>query len=231
MARSLRSCEICRSLEGDLVGDVKIALLDTGICNGCRESLDKLEQWYRTDFEGRTDQKFQQVIPWPAVKQFTWPPYSDVIVSGIAVDLREFAIGIGDEFLVSGKRSYESHRAEVTARIAELDKLIPTCDKADQKMIMEKEQDMAHRRLDAIEKRRRVTGERKLFTIGIEHMDGLKVKPQGHYLEVTFRFETVKDKFLTGGRKAVTESHRWLIHQEYAAAVDYIQKRQEAVGH
>lgn len=220
---TLRSCSICRAVSGDLVGGKKIAILGSGICNGCQDALHRLEDIYRRDFERRTETKIELVIPWPAIKQFSWPPRGSVMLSGWAVDLREFAIALAGEHLVGGRRSYESWRSENLERIAALEAEKDQGD-AKAKIGRDSELDELKRSLAKAEKRKGSTAEHPLFSLALERVGDWKVREKGQYLDITFSFRMLVDGF-RGASKEKVERHFLLVSKEYAAAIDVIGER------
>jgi hypothetical protein len=206
-----------QSIEGDLVLNKKIAISDGGVCNGCLDEMARLIPLYRRDFENRTGVKVLLVIPWPAVKLFSWPPHAAVL-DGIDVRKKEFAIAITADYLLAGRRSFEGQKLEVAEALKEVES-----DPSLSNAYREDEIETIRRHLEAIEKRRKVNNERQLFSIPLERMSAFTMESRGDFIAVSFMFRNLKDT-LHRGRQEIKEKQILVISKEFEAAMICLEK-------
>jgi hypothetical protein len=219
----MKVCSLCETGDREMVSGKLVVVGEDNICGACKEGLLSMEKIYRKDFERRTEMKIETVIPWPAIKRFTWPPHAAVVISGWGAVTVEFAIGVGDTHLIAGRRSFQSWREEVVSKIVE------ATDKAqgaslEERITLESEIDMLRRKLDSVNRRERGAHERPLFSLPIANMRSAAMERQKEFIEVTFASEELKPKTLKG-KKVVTTKHMLLISRYYEEALAALVRR------
>ena len=220
----MHSCTLCNKQEGEpTIKGVKIAIGEHGVCNVCSEELANLEKLYMADFEDRTGQKIDMAIPWPAIREFTWPPHSAVIVSGWELRSCEFAIGLAETSLISGRRSIRSFEEEAAKRMAQLSKQIEASKSYEERALLRRDYDRFQRGFEKIEDLARA-GERQLFIIPLANMQDFKSTKQDGWIAVEFRLRKQKTGFF-GGRKDTLEKHRLLVSTHYMDFVKELEAR------
>jgi hypothetical protein len=219
----MKVCSLCESGDREMVSGKTVVVEEDGICGACKEGLVRMENTYRRDFERRTEMKIEAVIPWPAVKQFSWPPYASVVVSGWGAVQVEFGIGIGETHLIAGRRSFQSWREEIVSMIVE---------KTDQtqgagmeaRITLESEIDMLRQKLDSINRRERGTRERPLFSMTVENLRNATMERQKGWIEVCFEAEELRPKMMKG-KKVVTKKHMLLVSGHYEDVLSTLVRR------
>jgi hypothetical protein len=219
----MRVCSLCESGDREMVSGKLVMVGEDNICGACKEGLVSMEKIYRRDFEQRTEMKIETVIPWPAIKQFTWPPNAAVVISGWGAVQVEFAIGIGDTHLIAGRRSFQSWREEVVSRIVEKTEKAQGAS-LEERITLESDIDMLRRKLDSVNRRERGAKERPLFSMSIANLKNAAMERQKAHVEVSFEAEELKAKTLKG-KKVVTKKHVLVISRYYEEALTALVSR------
>jgi hypothetical protein len=194
MSKPLKTCNLCNQAEGDVVHGRKIVIEEYGVCSICKDELVRLEEVYIQDYENRTGSKVEKVVPWPAFNGFSWPPYSDVIVSGWEFQKHEFGLAITENLLLAGRRSIQSYEQQAFDRMQELQQAIETTEDYREKIELRSELRTWQKRLEGIEKLIRM-GERRLPMISLELVTEMEGEFSEDWIKVKFTCRRVKSTF------------------------------------
>ncbi|MBC7108560.1 MAG: hypothetical protein H5T41_07225 [Methanomassiliicoccales archaeon] len=220
----MKACSICQMVEGYIApGGSKLVVEENGVCNVCKTELKKLEEIYKKDFENRTGQVVTKTIPWPAFKEFSWPPHSAVLVSGWELRSKEFAVGITDSAIVGGRRSMASFEEEAAAQMRELAEAIEKAKSYEERFLLRREYDLRRKKLDLIEKTMKA-GDRPLFILPLATIRNLRYDRKDSWLVVDFEKVEIKSG-LFGSKKEKVEKHRWVISALYEDAIVLLKER------
>jgi hypothetical protein len=220
----MKTCNLCGQVEGEITLDgSKIMVEGYGVCNKCRNEIASLGENYREDYENRTGQKIEKIIPWPAFKEFSWPPHADVLLSGWELKTCEFAIAMTETSLVSGRRSIASMEDDVTRRISELSKAIEESKDYGERTKLRRDFDRYKRKMEKVEDLAKA-GERKLFIISIDKIVGIETEKRGDWVHVSFKERKIKTGFF-GGKKEITVPQRWIVTALYEDTINALVKR------
>ncbi len=222
------TCNLCKKVEGDVVRGKKIKLSDFAVCTVCSQELEKLEDLYRNDFGEKTGEEIKGVVPWPAFKEFSWPPYSAVIISGWEYHKHEFGMVFSDNFIISGRRSYQSMENKALDTMHSLSEELENTDDGREKMKLRRELKKCEKRLDKIEKLM-ASGERDIFTIPLEKITDLKEEVSPFWITIKLRYTRHKETFL-GGKKKVTEQEYFIFSRIYEEVADFLVSRVKELG-
>ncbi|MDH7509279.1 MAG: hypothetical protein QHH00_07785 [Methanomassiliicoccales archaeon] len=203
-------------------GGQKLIIEESGVCNVCKSELKKLEEIYKKDFEKRTSQVMLRTIPWPAFKEFSWPPHSAVLVSGWELRSKEFAVGITDSAIIGGRRSIASLEEEIAAQIKVLAEAIERAESIEERLLLRKEYDLTRKKLDPLEKKIRV-GDRPLFILPLYTVRNFHFDQKDSWLFVGFEKIDIKSGLLRLNREKV-ERHRWVVSAIYRDAIVLLDK-------
>ena len=220
----MKTCSICQMVEGYITtSGSKLIVEEEGVCNVCKIELKKLEEIYKKDFEKRTGQVVTKVIPWPAFKEFSWPPHSAVLVSGWELRRKEFAVGITDSAVVGGRRSMSSYEEEFATQLRELVEAIEKSKSYEQRFLLRREYDMKRKKLDLIERTMKA-GDRPLFILPLAIIRNLYYDQKDSWLVVNFEKVEIKTKPF-GSKMEKVEKHRWVISALYEDAMAFLKGR------
>jgi hypothetical protein len=220
----MKTCNICGKAEGEVaLSGTRIQINGNGVCNMCKREMVNLEEIYGADYGNRTGQKIQKVIPWPAFKEFTWPPHADVLVSGWELRTCEFAVALTEAGLVSGRRSILSYEDEAAKKLADLSRAIEASNDYEERTKLRRDFDRLKRRLETVEELVKA-GEHPLFIIPFENVLDIKVVKEDDWLHVEFREKKMKGGFF-GGKKETVKEHRWIISPLYDDVINTIVER------
>ncbi len=222
----MKLCNICRKAQGDLAGKDRIVVGERGVCNICSRELMVLEEMYRQDFLERTEQRFDVVIPWPAFKTFTWPPNALILVSGWAVNRREFAVGISCDYIVAGRRSIKGIEKEMIERIEDLKKRKEEAKEEVDKRSIDREIEEWELRLKYLAKMKS-QGERRLVSIPLERAVVRKVEKKDDWIVFEFDHLELVEKILGGEREEV-KKEQWVVSAAYEDALKKLEERVKA---
>lgn|GEM_PF-1844609 len=216
----LKTCSLCNSVMGDVVEGKRIRLTEQGICTVCLEELQKLEGKYRMDFEARTGREIKYVIPWPAFRDFTWPPYHAVITSGWQFHKHEFGMAFTDDTIFAGRRSIQSFEDDALATMAELHEQLEVADDPGERVRIRRELQKWQRRLDKVEELLR-QGERPLFSIPMDIVRAVRRAETDEWIQIGMSIASIKTKFFGGKKEAMVEEY-FVVSQIYRPAIDYL---------
>ncbi|NYT16354.1 MAG: hypothetical protein GKC02_10440 [Methanomassiliicoccales archaeon] len=218
MSKTLRTCNLCNQVEGEFVHGRRIVIEEHGVCSICREELKRLEKIYVDDYELRTGSTVEMVVPWPAFKGFSWPPYSDVIISGWEYHKHEFGLGITDDFLLAGRRSIQSYEKYAFDRIQEIQNSMEATDDYKEKIALRRELQKWQKNLDVVEKRMRM-GERRLPMISLDHVYEMVAEFSEDWVRVSLKFRRIKTTFFNR-KKEISSSEFFKFSRIYEEAFD-----------
>lgn len=218
MSKALRTCNLCKQAEGDVVRGRRIVIEEYGVCHVCKEELENLEEIYAKDYELRTGNKVEMVIPWPAFNGFSWPPYSDVIISGWEFQKHEFGLAITDDLLLAGRRSIESYERQAFDRMQEIQIAIENTDDYREKMELRRDLRNWQKRLEGIEKLMRM-GERRLPMIALDQVEEMEGEFSDDWIKVKLAIRLIKTTFL-GGKKVAYRKEYFKFSRLYTDAFD-----------
>ncbi|MFP4169831.1 MAG: hypothetical protein ACLFUV_02230 [Methanomassiliicoccales archaeon] len=228
MSKGVPTCNLCKQAAGDIIKGKKIEIERFGICKVCMDELEKLERIYYRDLEDRTGKKMLQVIPWPAFNGFSWPPYSGVITSGWEFHKHEFGLGIGEDFLIAGRRSVQSYETQAIDNMREVQKHLDETEDPTEKVELRKEFRKWQKQLESVEKMM-ATGERPLYTMPIDFITDMRVERSEDWLNMSFTHKNIKSKFL-GGKKEVQEQDFFKFSRYYEEAANLIIRKVQEKG-
>jgi len=228
MSRTLRTCNLCKQAEGDIVHGRKIKIVEYGVCEVCMEELRHLEKVYSDDFENRTGIKVEKLVPWPAFNGFSWPPYSDVIVSGWEFQKHEFGLAITEDLLLAGRRSKENFEKEAFDWIAKITAEIDSTEDYKRKMELRRDLHRWQKKLDEIEKLLRM-GERPLPMISLELIPEMEGEFSKDWIKVKLKFRVIKTTFFNKKKEAFSEKH-FTFSRIYQDAFDCMVEKVERKG-
>jgi hypothetical protein len=215
----MRTCNICSKAEGEVaLSGIRIKIEDYGVCNMCKKEMVSLGEVYRSDYATRTGQKIQEIIPWPAFKHFTWPEHAEVLVSGWELRTCEFAVGLTEAGLVSGRRSIISSEDEAAKRLADISRSIEASTDYEERTKLRRDFDRLKRKMETVEELAKA-GEHPLFMIAYENILDVQVKREGDWLAVDFREKKMKGGFF-GGKKEIVKAHRWMVSPLYEGVIN-----------
>lgn len=222
------TCNLCKKVEGDVVNGRRIELTDFNVCTVCSQGLKKLDDLYKNDFRERAGEEIKGVIPWPAFKDFSWPPYGAVIVSGWEYHKHEFGMVFSDDFIVSGRRSYQSMENRTLDTMHQLSEDLENTEDGREKMKIRRELKKCEKRLDKIEKLM-ASGERDVFTIPLDKISDLKMEVSDYWVVVKIKYTRHKETFLRG-KKKVTEQEYFIFSRLYEDVADFLVDRVKELG-
>ncbi|HUV24864.1 MAG TPA: hypothetical protein VMW26_05505 [Methanomassiliicoccales archaeon] len=220
MSKTLRTCNLCNQAEGDVVHGKKIVIEEYGVCTICKDELKNLEGVYTKDYENRTGNPVDMVIPWPAFDGFSWPPYPDVIVSGWEFQKHEFGLAITENLLLAGRRSIESYEREAFDRMQEIQQTMETTEDYREKMELRRELRNWQKKLEGIEKIMRM-GERRLPMISLELVTEMEGEFSEDWVKVKFTCKRIKSTFFNK-KKEVRSKDFFKFSRLYENAFDHM---------
>jgi hypothetical protein len=194
MSKTLKTCNLCNQVEGDVVHGKKIIIEEYGVCSICKNELKELEEVYIKDYEDRTGNVVERLVPWPAFDGFSWPPYPDVIVSGWEFQKHEFGLAITENLLLAGRRSIESYERQAFDRMQEIQLAIETTDDYREKIELRRDLRSWQKKLENIEKLMRM-GERRLPMISLELVTEMEGEFSDDWIKVKFTCRRIKSTF------------------------------------
>jgi len=228
MSKALRSCNLCKQAEGDMIRGRRITLGEFNVCDVCKEELKKLEPVYAEDFEERTGDVVHKVIPWPAFKSFSWPQYSDVIISGWQFHKREFGLGITDNYLLAGRKSIQSYEKAVLKNINELTKEMEETTDYRKRIDMRRELATWQKRLESVEKVARM-GERRLPMIPLDFITEMRSEFSPDWIRVRVWYKLFTLDFF-GKNKEVHKKDFFTFSRIYEDAYDLMEQKVREKG-
>lgn len=248
MDTKLRQCIICGSVDGESKDGILVTLKGDDVCNVCREMIPLLSEKYRIDFEQRLGQKVTNVVPYPLFKtpHFTFPPYSDVYKASSYMDKApvKFAVGLGEDCLVGGRRSHQSIAAELEQEVEDIENSLEEGVSKDEAEVLK----FRKRQIETIlEKRKNMKkiidlefgykpdedeeaeGDMKfkhirLHIIPYRDMGTPKLVDDGDWMKVHIPFRKLKTGFF-GGKKWSTDKVYWMISREAKPFVEELTRR------
>lgn len=194
MSKTLKTCNLCNQVEGDVVHGKKIVLEKYGVCTICKDELEKLEEVYTKDYENRTGHVVEKLVPWPAFDGFSWPPYPDVIVSGWEFQKHEFGLAITENLLLAGRRSIESYERQAFDRMQEIQIAIENSEDYKETLELRRELRSWQKKLEGIEKVMRM-GERRLPMISLELVTEMEGEFSEDWVLIKFTCRRIKSTF------------------------------------
>jgi hypothetical protein len=245
MDTELRECIICGSVDGENKDGVLVRLQGE-ICNICREMIPMVAEKYRVDFQQRLGQKVSNVVPYPLFKtpHFTFPPYSDVYKASSYMDQQiRFAVGLGENCLVGGRRSHQSLVAELEHEEREIAENLEGEIPPDEREVLE----FRKRQIETILEKRRTTKKKvidmkmgyrpegeeeeddryksvRLHTIPYRDLDTPQLTDKGNWIKVKIPYRRLKTGFW-GSKKWTTDEIYWLISKEARPFLEELSKR------
>lgn len=219
----MRVCSLCESGDREMVSGKLVVVEDDNICGACKQGLVRLERIYKKDFESRTEMRLDGIIPWPAIKRFSWPQYAAVVTSGWGVVQVEFAIGIGDTHMIAGRRSFQSWREEVVSMIVEKTEKAQTAG-LEERITLESDIDVLRKKLDRVNKRESGAKERPLFSLALDHLTNATMQRQKDWIELMFEAEEMRMGGLRS-KKVVRTKHDLVISRYYEDVISAFVRR------
>jgi len=228
MKETFRTCNLCKQVDGNIIKGRRVKIGEYNVCNVCLEELKHLEEVYAEDFEGRIGQKVLKVIPWPAFSVFSWPQYSDVIVSGWEFHKREFGMAITENLLVAGRRSIRSYEISVLNNINKLNERLENTEDYQERMNIRRELHRWHKKLESIEKLARM-GERRLPMIPLEFIHEMNTEIAPEWIKVKLKYRNYTKTFL-GKDKVVIKNDFFTFSRIYEDALEILEQKVREKG-
>jgi hypothetical protein len=228
MSKALRSCNLCKQSEGNMIRGKRIKLGEFNVCDVCREELKNLERVYAEDYEDRTGDVIHMVIPWPAFKSFSWPQYSDVIVSGWQFQKHEFGLGITDNYLLAGRRSIQSYEKIVLNNINDITKEMEETTDYRKRIDLKRKLTTWQKRLESVEKVDRM-GERRLPMIPLDFITEMRSEFSPDWIRIRIWYKLYTKSFF-GKNKEVRKKDFFTFSRIYEDAYELMEQKVREKG-